>query len=210
MSIKFRCPSCNKKLSAPDSMAGRQHTCPQCRSAITIPLSSTPVPRAFVPTSQPTWTDGKEIPLVRPVQPPAGDLIDMTAMVDIVFFLLIFFLVTSIQSLEAVMNLPTPQSDASAAPTAMPTDVTSDPANIVVTIDEDDTVWVEDEEVFGEQNLRARLRELRREDEGRDGLLVIGDPDATHGTLVMVLDAGADAGLTDLMFSVGEQPESGG
>ena len=32
----------------------------------------------------------------------------MTAMVDIVFFLLIFFLVTSMQSIEAVINLPAP------------------------------------------------------------------------------------------------------
>ena len=34
-------------------------------------------------------------------RPEHKDLIDMTAMVDIVFFLLIFFLVTSMQSIEA-------------------------------------------------------------------------------------------------------------
>ena len=43
-------------------------------------------------------------------RPEHKDLIDMTAMVDIVFFLLIFFLVTSMQSIEAVINLPSPQA----------------------------------------------------------------------------------------------------
>ena len=127
MSIAFRCPSCDKKLSAPESMAGRRHTCPRCRAAITIP-HSTGAATPGAPSRPSSKADAKEIPLVRPVKPPAGDLIDMTAMVDIVFFLLIFFLVTSIQSLEAVMNLPTPQTDASAAPAAMPTDITTDPA----------------------------------------------------------------------------------
>lgn len=202
MSIRFACPRCGKQLAAPESLAGRERPCPHCRATVAIPETApAPQPPAKAPP--------KEIPLVRQVKPPAGDLIDMTAMVDIVFFLLIFFLVTSIQSLEAVINLPAPQSEASAAPAAMPTDITTDPANIIVTIDEDDTVWVEDEEVFGEQNLRARLRELRRQDDGRTGMLVIGDPEATHGTLVMVLDAGADAGLTDLMFTVAEQAEGG-
>ena len=36
-------------------------------------------------------------------------------------------------------------------------------------------------------------------------MLVVGSPDASHGTFVMVLDAGADAGLTELMFSVPDQ-----
>ena len=44
------------------------------------------------------------------------DLIDMTAMVDIVFFLLIFFLVTSMQSLESVINLPAPQTPSGERP----------------------------------------------------------------------------------------------
>ena len=38
-------------------------------------------------------------------RPKHEDLIDMTAMVDIVFFLLIFFLVTSMQSIEAVISI---------------------------------------------------------------------------------------------------------
>ena len=42
------------------------------------------------------------------------------------------------------------------------------------------------------------------------GMLVVGNPDATHGTLVGVLDAGADAGLKELLFSVTEEADEAG
>ena len=79
-----------------------------------------------------------------------------------------------------------------------------------MTIDEDDIVYVEDEEVYGDQGVRSKLRAAREEDPKRTGMLVVGDPDATHGTLVSVLDAGADAGIKELLFSVSEQPEKAG
>ena len=79
----------------------------------------------------------------------------MTAMVDIVFFLLIFFLVTSMASLESVINLPSPKASSSSAATTQPNDYLNDPTFIVVTIDEDDIVYVDDEEVYGDQNLPA-------------------------------------------------------
>ena len=140
-----------------------------------------------------------------------ADLIDMTAMVDIVFFLLIFFLVTSMQSLESVINLPVAAGNRrTRRPSPSRPTTSNDPTFIVVTIDEDDIVYVEDEEVYGDQNLRSKLRAARKEDPKRTGMLVVGDPDATHGTLVSVLDAGADAGIKELLFSVSEQPEKAG
>ena len=90
------------------------------------------------------------------------------------------------------------------------TDVTNDPKYIVVTIDEDDSVWVGDEQVFGESNLRAKLKAARKSDSSKSGMLVVGDAEASHGTLVMVLDAGADAGMQDLLFSVREGGEAAG
>jgi len=123
---------------------------------------------------------------------------------------LIFFLVTSMQSLESVLNLPSVQESSDASATAHPTNYIDDPSFIVVTIDDEDMIWVEEEEVYSEQALRSKLRAAMQEDEERTGMLVIGDPDATHGKLVAVLDAGADAGIKELLFSVVEQPEAGG
>ena len=142
------------------------------------------------------------LPVIRVNQgfPPPGPQAAGAAAVD-------RYTLSALQSLEAVINLPSPEGESGASASVAPVDITQDPSYVVVTIDEDDTVWVEDEEVFGEQNLRSKLRTVRSEGDERDGLLVIGDPDATHGQLVTVLDAGADAGFKELMFSVGEQPE---
>jgi hypothetical protein len=59
-------------------------------------------------------------------------------------------------------------------------------------------------------NLRAKLRAARKSDSSKIGMLVVGDAEASHGALVMVLDAGADAGMQDLLFSVREGGDAGG
>jgi biopolymer transport protein ExbD len=84
-------------------------------------------------------------------------------------------------------------------------DITNDSSYVVVTIDADDAVYVDDEEALSEQDLRAKIRAALRDD-GREGMLIKGAGDATHGKFVMVLDAGADAGVKELLFSV-EGPE---
>ena len=202
--ISFDCPLCGKQLTAPDSKAGAEVTCPKCRAHIRPPAESQPHRAAkSAPASD-------QAPLFSPVSGNEHEnLIDMTAMVDIVFFLLIFFMVTSIQALESVIGLPTPQT-ADAAPTAQTVpDVANDPSFITVSIEADDTIWVEDEQVFGAQELRARLRDLRDQDFQPNGMIVFGHPDASHGSLVTVLDAGTDAGLQDLRFSVSESGNGG-
>jgi biopolymer transport protein ExbD len=111
------------------------------------------------------------------------------------------------QALEAVIDLPAPQAseNASANVQAVP-DYANDPSYVVVTIDDDDAVWVEDEEAMSEQDLRAKLRAALREEE-REGMLIKGAANATHGKFVMVLDAGADAGVKELLFSVDQDHE---
>jgi biopolymer transport protein ExbD len=85
-------------------------------------------------------------------------------------------------------------------------DYVNDDNYVVVTIDADDAVWVEDQEALSEQDLRSKLRAARQNDE-RNGMLINGSPEATHGTFVMVLDAGADAGMSELLFSVPQSDE---
>jgi len=149
-------------------------------------------------------------PIVLPHRKHPEDLIDMTAMVDIVFFLLIFFLVTSLQALEAVMDLPTPQSaEGGAASAKSVADLENDPNFITVRIEDDDSIWVEDTQVFNDQELSLRLRAARRESDRPRSLLVIGDADATHGAAVRVFDAGAGVGVSGISLLVQEKSESG-
>jgi biopolymer transport protein ExbD len=151
-------------------------------------------------------TAASDPPLLLPAQKPPEDLIDMTAMVDIVFFLLIFFMVTSLQALEAVMNMPTPQSaEGGAVSSRSVSDLENDPNYITVRIEDDDSIWVEDTQVFNDQELALRLRSLRRESDGPRSLLVIGDADASHGSAVRVFDAGAGAGVNGISLIVQEK-----
>ena len=209
MSISFKCPNCGKRLRADASRVGRAVNCPRCASTFTIPADAAATASSATAKGDASKDDADEQPgsehgllLVKP-NAPHEDLIDMTAMVDIVFFLLIFFMVTSMQALEAVIGLPTPQAASSSAQSMA--DVSANPNYITVTIDEEDAVWLDDQQVFGAQDLRTRLRAARKDDQLLTGMLVVGSPDSSHGTFVMVLDAGADAGLGELMFSVPDQ-----
>ena len=204
--MRFKCKLCGKTLAAQPKLAGRKLKCPHCRAEVTVPAADDPaVIEPVAPSQEPNR--GDEPPTDSPLLlfPPKAtheDLIDMTAMVDIVFFLLIFFMVTSMAPLEAVINLPTPEASEGASSNLQTVpDIVEDPSMVVVTIDHDDSVWVEDEEAPSEQDLRSKLRAARDEDQ-RDGILIKGAADATHGKFVMVLDAGADAGMKEIMFAV--------
>jgi biopolymer transport protein ExbD/DNA-directed RNA polymerase subunit RPC12/RpoP len=202
MTIHFSCPECGKQIAGPESLAGQERACPNCGNRIHIPAIDKAARKTVVQNDDETPPADHPLLLFPERSKDHGNLIDMTAMVDIVFFLLIFFLVTSMQSLEAVINLPTPDPSESASSNlqTVPT-LADDPSVVVVTIDAEDAVWVEDEETFSEQDLRAKLRTARQQDE-RDSMLIKGSGDATHGKFVMVLDAAADAGMKEILFSV--------
>jgi biopolymer transport protein ExbD len=203
VNIKFACPHCGKQLTAGESLAGRQLACPNCRSAVTVPSSNGV-------SGAPSKASKKEHPLLllTPVKSHPEDLIDMTAMVDIVFFLLIFFLVTSLQAVESVINLPEPEpSEGASQSISTAANLLDNPEYIVVTIDRDDVVWLEGNDTSSAQELRRQLRDLRESGAKPEGMLVLSAPEAKSETFVMVLDAGADAGITDISFSVEQSEE---
>ena len=171
MKITFACPYCGKKLSVSETSVGKEKTCPNCRGRVTVPTAEAAASTAATGETKPRTVDDHPL-LFMPRRVQHKDLIDMTAMVDIVFFLLIFFLVTSMQSIEAVINLPAPQAPASAADSvqAVP-DLSNDTTSILVTIDDDDAIWVEDEQALSEQDLRSKLRAAKQKDD-RTSMLI--------------------------------------
>ena len=207
MKITFACPYCGKKLSVSDTSAGKQKTCPNCRGRVTVPTAEAAARTAATGETKPRTVDDHPL-LFMPRRVQHKDLIDMTAMVDIVFFLLIFFLVTSMQSIEAVINLPAPQAPASAADTvqAVP-DLANDTTSILVTIDDDDAIWVEDEKPSASRTC-ARSSARRNKRTTARACSSNAAPESTHGTFVSVLDAGADAGMTEIQFSVPHAKDS--
>lgn len=208
MTVQFQCPSCNKKLQAPAAQSGRSALCTGCGARVTIPRwqdekNLEPDEAGHATLEDEGSLDPFQLMTGKSMHPE--DLIDMTAMVDIVFFLLIFFLVTSLQSLVAVMDMPAAHApQAASGKSRTIAEMQTDPEFLVVRIEEDDSIWVEEEQVFGEQELGVKLRNEHERDSERRSILVLGSADASHGASVSVFDACMDAGFDDIRLSVQE------
>ena len=220
MSIRFLCPECGKKLETAERFAGRLISCPRCGQEMSIPEA----PAAEAPPPAPDVVAGAlAAPAVPPrprmleaapeqplVPPPMKidfeDLIDMTAMVDIVFFLLIFFLVTSMHALDSTIPLPVP-SPQNASTGSGSASLDGDDSSVVVHIDRSDTVRIDGVEVCGPRDLIFKLRDLRSGPGRPDKLLVVGSSDASHGMAVMVLDAGHEVGMESVRLAVRDDAE---
>ena len=67
------------------------------------------------------------------------DLVDMTAMVDIVFFVLIFFMVTSMEGVYSSIEMPSPDPQKMASPGRIGHRLPDDKEFVVVRIDKENT-----------------------------------------------------------------------
>lgn len=208
--IEFRCPACSKQVYAPDEWSGRTAVCPGCRMRVEVPESG-PVPQEVAETVPAGGAAGEFSgeedvggPMSRPLEKvDPEELIDMTAMVDIVFFLLIFFLVTSFAGVYSSTPMPVPEQEGTGADLAQTLDeMEADEDWVTVRIDREDAVEVEGTPLSEPADLGFRLNEMRRTGRGTEGVLVVADGEATHGTAVAVLDAARDAGLERLRLSV--------
>ncbi len=135
--------------------------------------------------------------------------IDMTPMIDCVFLLLIFFLVTASFQLQKSLEVPPPEQKTKAPQVETP-DIPDD--TITVRIDGDNTVWVNDSEAPSEQDLLLKLREAREDIKAPDGrppstLLVLADGEATQEIVVRVLDAGNSVGMEHVKLAAADDIE---
>lgn len=219
MSIRFTCPECGKRLETADQNAGRGINCPRCGQRMTIPRAIVIEPQAAaeasaseasVPPAPPRIHEAVAETSLTPPAPRIDfeELIDMTAMVDIVFFLLIFFLVTSMHALDSTIPMPTPNPDAasSSGGGGGAADADED-SSIVVNIDRNNTIRIEGTEIIGPRDLLFKLQDLRQGPGRPDKLLVVGHGDASHGTAVMVLDAGHEVGMESVKLAVRDEVE---
>lgn len=185
-------------------MAGGKAICPRCHMTSVVPAAADPERAAA--THEPEAEDGAGGGFSRPIEKiDPEELIDMTAMVDIVFFLLIFFLVTSFAAIYSSAPLPTPESDEAGAASMTLEEEEAEGDWVTVRIDRNDNVEVDDVPIDDLSDLGFRIREIRRAGRGADGLLIVAHGDATHGTAVAVLDAAYDAGMEKLKMKVSDE-----
>ncbi len=118
--------------------------------------------------------------------------VDMTPMLDIVFIMLIFFIVTASFVREAGIDVNRPD--------APMTESKPEDSNILVRISATDEIWI-DRRLVDPRAIRANIERLAAENP--DGSVVIlANNRSTNKVLVQVMDASRQAGVYSI--SIGE------
>jgi biopolymer transport protein ExbD len=110
--------------------------------------------------------------------------IDMTPMLDIVFIMLIFFIVTTVFVKEAGIEVNKPEASQSVKPKN---------ANIFIAVTKDGAVWIDKREIDID-SVRANLERLMAE-QPSDVIIVQADENAEHGVVMKVMDQIKSAGI---------------
>jgi len=121
-------------------------------------------------------------------------IIDLTPMLDIVFIMLIFFVVTASFVKQTGIDINKPQ-----AKTAKVKETT----NINVAINQFDEIWVDKQRV-DVRALRALLERMHIENP-QGALIIQADQKSTNNKLVKVMDAARQAGISAISLATNEQ-----
>ena len=122
--------------------------------------------------------------------------IDMTPMLDIVFIMLIFFIVTSSFIKESGIEVNRPQADTATA---------QDKGNILIAVTADGQVWL-DKQVVDVRSVRAHVERMRQEQP--EGVVVVqADQDARTGLVVQVMDQARLAGVPDVVLAASTESQ---
>jgi biopolymer transport protein ExbD len=204
MKIYFRCPDCNARLWAPAELADGEVVCAQCEAKLEVPRSPSPdAPHAKEPIAAAVGVH------LRPDKPLADGEMDMTPMVDVVFNLLIFFMVTASFSLQKAMAVPAPKTDQPSTAAVQVVDEEAD--TITVRVDSNSTFRVIcpefDDEAPSEQELITKLRAARLSAPNANKLMVIAHGDARNAKVVAAMDAGMTVGMDGIKLTTVEEDE---
>lgn len=137
---------------------------------------------------------------------PISDAIDMTAMVDVTFLLLIFFMVTASFAAQKVMETspPEPDSDSASARTAVVDDLVGN--SIVVEVDSEDQIKIDDVVIHGLPALKEVLSN-KRTSEQKNEVLIMADYGASHGVMVSVADCAVDVNMQKIRRSIRKEQD---
>ena len=116
--------------------------------------------------------------------------INLTPMLDVVFIMLIFFIVTASFIKEAGIDVNRPD-----APTA---DKQEDAA-ILIAISENDEIWIDRREV-DPRAVRGNIERLHAENP-KGSIVIQADKESTNEMLVVVMEAAKHAGVTNVAIA---------
>jgi biopolymer transport protein ExbD len=116
--------------------------------------------------------------------------VNLTPMLDVVFIMLIFFIVTASFVKEAGIDVTRP-------PAA--TAERKERGNILVAITENDQIWIDRRQV-DPRALRANIERLHAENP-QGSVVIQADQDSKNGLLVQVMDAARLAGVNNVALA---------
>ena len=119
--------------------------------------------------------------------------INLTPMLDVVFIMLIFFIVTAVFVQDPGVEVARPE-----ATTAL-----SSSSSIFVAITSDNAIWIDGDEIE-RADVRAALEDLRSE-APESGVIIQSDAAANNETLIAVMDAAKAAGIEEIAVAAGDQ-----
>lgn len=131
----------------------------------------------------------------RQIQLPDDDTdFDMTPMLDVVFIMLIFFIVTSSFVKESGIDINRPTAS---------TATVKEQGNILVAINENNDVWI-DKRKIDVRAVRANIERLHAENP-QGAVVVQADKSSRNGVLVKVLDQIRLAGVSNVALAAIQQ-----
>lgn len=122
--------------------------------------------------------------------------IDLTPMLDVVFIMLIFFIVTSSFIKESGIEVNRPQADSASS---------QEKGNILIAVTADGQVWL-DKQIVDVRSVRAHVERMRQEQP--EGVVVVqADQDARTGLVVKVMDQARLAGVEDVVLAASTESQ---
>jgi biopolymer transport protein ExbD len=113
--------------------------------------------------------------------------IDLTPMLDVVFIMLIFFIVTASFIKEAGIDITRPKAE---------TAYKQDKANIFIALSPTGEIWIDRKKVAPAQ-LKPTIEKLKAENP-QGAVIIQADKESRSKQLMQVMDAARDAGITDI------------
>ena len=117
--------------------------------------------------------------------------INLTPMLDVVFIMLIFFIVTASFIKEAGIDVNRPDAPV--------TESTPEEANILVLINANDEIWI-DRRLIDPRAVRANIERLHAENP-KGSIVIQADKESTNEALVVVMEAAKQAGVTNVAIA---------
>ena len=116
--------------------------------------------------------------------------VDITPMLDVVFIMLIFFIVTATFIKEAGIDVDKPEAA---------TAVVQEKASILIAIDANDQVWINRRQV-DVRSVRSIVERLHAENP-KGTVVIQADRESRNDMLVRVMDASRRAGVYDIALA---------